>query len=71
MPEVQCNDISAGGFSFLAADRPASDRVVVALGVAPRVAYLIAQIAHSTQFEQDGKTMFMVGCNYIGRAVYE
>ena len=68
--EVQCRDISAGGFSFLGSKPPPSDMLVVALGVPPRITYLIAQVAHVTRIERHGQKKFLIGCSYIGRAVY-
>jgi len=68
--EIQCNDIAAGGFSFLCSELPASKTVVVELGTPPKASYLMAEVAHSTRFEQDGKRVYMVGCSYVGRAVY-
>ena len=68
--EIQCNDIAAGGFSFLCSSLPTSKTLVVELGVAPKVTYLMAHVAHSTRFEQDGKPTYLIGCNYVGRAVY-
>lgn len=70
LEEVQCNDIAAGGFSFLYPKPPESDMLVVALGVPPKITYLIAQVCHITRKEKDGKRVFLVGCNYVGRASY-
>ncbi len=68
--EVFCNDISAGGFSFLAENAPGSDTFVVALGIPPRVIYVTVQVAHITQIERDGNRMLLVGCEYIKRVGY-
>jgi len=68
--EVSCNDIAAGGFSFLARKPPDSDMLVVALGVPPKIAYLIAQVRHITRTQEYGKPMFLVGCKCVGRATY-
>jgi len=68
--EVFCNDISAGGFSFLAEVAPRSDTLVVALGIHPRVIYVTAQVVHITRVERDGRRMFLVGCNYMSRVKY-
>jgi PAS domain S-box-containing protein len=67
---VRCNDIAAGGFSFFAPAPPPSDSLVVALGTPPKIAYLTAQVAHVTRTEHRGERMFLIGCNYTGRAVY-
>lgn len=68
--ETQCRDISSGGFSFLHPKPPASDTFVVALGIPPKISYLITQVCHVTRQEKDGKPVFLVGCNYVGRAAY-
>jgi len=68
---IECNDIGAGGFSFLSSKPLDSDTLVVALGNPPDLTYLIAQIAHVTRVEQDGKHKYLIGCNYIGRADYQ
>jgi PAS domain S-box-containing protein len=68
--DVQCKDIAASGFSFLSPRPPASDTLVVALGVPPRVTYLVAQVIHVTRVEKRGERKFLIGCAYVGRAAY-
>lgn len=68
--DVPCFDISASGFSFHSRVPPASDTLVVALGAPPKVAYLVAQVAHVTRVEKRGERKFLIGCNYVGRAAY-
>jgi PAS domain S-box-containing protein len=68
--DVQCKDIAASGFSFLSPKPPASDTLVVALGVPPRVTYLVAQVVHVTRVEKRGQRKFLIGCAYVGRAAY-
>jgi PAS domain S-box-containing protein len=68
--EVTCHDIAAGGFSYFSSTPPHYDKLVVALGIAPRVSHLMAQVAHITRIEENGQRLFLVGCNYVGRAVY-
>ena len=67
---VQCNDIAAGGFAYLSESAPPSDTLVVALGVPPKVTYLTAKVALITKTTRYGRDLFIIGCNYIGRAVY-
>jgi hypothetical protein len=67
---VQCNDIAANGFSFLSRTPPQSDSLVVALGTAPRLTYIAAQIVHATRIEQNGRKLFLVGCCYTNRVRY-
>jgi len=68
--EVQCHDISAGGFSFYADTPLVADALVVALGTPPKLTYLVAQVAHLTRIERDGRKVFLIGCNYTDRAEY-
>ena len=68
--EIQCNDIAAGGFSFICSSLPESKTLVIELGTPPKTTYLMAEVAHSTRFEQDGRRVYMIGCRYVGRAVY-
>ncbi|HUT93385.1 MAG TPA: PAS domain S-box protein [Thermoguttaceae bacterium] len=68
--EIQCNDIAAGGFSFISPKPPQSGMLVVALGTPPKFSYLTAQVAHVTRIEREGRRMYLVGCSYIGRVAY-
>jgi len=65
---VLCRDISPGGLSFLMSTPPISDSFVVALGQGGKLTYVVAQVAHVTRVEQDGAKMYLIGCNYTGRA---
>ena len=66
--EVRCRDIAAGGFSFVGPTPPESDRLVVALGSPRHLTYLTARVVHVTQLMEDGKSVYLVGCQYTGRA---
>ncbi len=68
--DVQCHDITAGGFAYLAEKPPESDLLVVTLGTAPKLTHLIAQVVHATPTTQDGKQLYLIGCTYTGRAPY-
>ena len=68
--EMQCREIAAGGFSYLAPMPPDNDMIVVAFGVAPSLIYLSAKIQHITPTEVDGIVMFAVGCQYVERVSY-
>jgi len=68
--EIQCNDIAAGGFSFISDSPPVSDCYVVALGCPPKFTFLTAQIAHVTRVQHEGQRRFLIGCNYAGRVAY-
>ena len=67
---VCCQDISGGGFSYLASEPPVSDAIIVALGSTPKLTYVAAQVAHVTRIERGGKKTYVVGCSYTGRASY-
>ncbi len=67
---IECNDISAGGFSYIVPNPPRSDSFVVALGAESSPTYLFAEIAHINPIERDGKQKYLVGCRYTGRAEY-
>lgn len=69
--EIECNDIAAGGFSYLASQPPPSNTLVVALGTMPKLTYLNAEVAHVTRVKQeDGRTMYLIGCTYTSRTHY-
>lgn len=65
---VHCKDISSGGFSFLANTPPPHSSFVVALGTAPAITYLTADVVHVTSVIRNDKTRYLVGCKYVGRA---
>ena len=67
---VTCNDIGAGGFSFLTHRPLPSDGVVVALGNPPKLTYLTAKVVHVNRVEYQGRWVFLVGCTYTGRMQY-
>jgi PAS domain S-box-containing protein len=68
--EIECSDIASGGFSFLSATPPQSETLVVGLGNPPKLTYLTAQVVHVTRVDRDGRRVFLVGCNYTGRAAF-
>ena len=68
--DVECRDIGAGGFSYLSDSPPPKDSLVVALGTAPSLTYLTAQVAHMTSIERNGRRSYLIGCRYTGRAAY-
>lgn len=67
---VLCNDISAGGFSFLIHQPLATNGLVIALGVAPQISYLTAKVVHVNRVDFQGRKMFHIGCCYTGKANY-
>ena len=68
--QIRCRDIAAGGFSYATLEEPDFDRVVVALGSAPALTCLTAEVVHVTRYERDGSVRFILGCRYLGRARY-
>jgi len=69
--EIRCRDIAAGGFSFLTAEMPAEKELVVAFGVGTNLTFLTAKVVHSAEETRDGKKLYLVGCQYTGRAKYD
>lgn len=68
--ELECHDIAVGGFSYYAPAPPSTDQVVIALGIPPRLTFLIAQIVHVRRVTRDSKSLYLTGCMYTGRAEY-
>lgn len=64
---VECNDISAGGLSFLFDRRPDFEFLVVALGRQPEETFFTAHVVRVAKKEQDGNTRYLVGCRFTGR----
>lgn len=67
---VECHNITAGGFAYLSENPPESNLLVIALGTPPQLTHLIAQVVHSTPTTHNGKPMYLNGCSYTGRAPY-
>ncbi len=44
--EVQCHDLTRGGFSFLLPSEPSFHFLVVAFGIAPNTIYVSARVTH-------------------------
>ncbi|HVX14561.1 MAG TPA: hypothetical protein VHC22_25460 [Pirellulales bacterium] len=64
--EVECQDISSTGFSFLSSQLPDFDSIVVALGVAPHLVYLHAQIVNRFQVVDGSAPIYRIGCRFVG-----
>jgi hypothetical protein len=65
--EVECQDISSTGFSFLSSQLPDFDSIVVALGVAPDLVYLQAQIVNRFQVNDGPAPLYRIGCRFAGQ----
>jgi hypothetical protein len=57
---VRCFDLSTTGFSFLRNEPFPERQLVVALGTAPEVVHLTAEVMHETP-------LVLVGCRFTGR----
>ena len=68
--EVECRDISAGGFSYYATSKPTENDIIVAFGAKGSETFLAARIMHVRPAVRNGKQYFAVGCQYTGRRQY-
>lgn len=65
---VDCLDISMSGISFSAPLRPSSVAIVVALGAAPKLTYMTADVIYSTAVPGvNGGSIYRTGCRFTGR----
>lgn len=67
--EVECQDISSTGFSFLSSQLPDFDSLVVALGAPPRLTYLQAQIVNRFPVHDGMAPLYRIGCRFAGQVV--
>ena len=65
--EVDCRDVSAGGFAFYLDREPGFNRLVVALGKRPEETFFVAEIVRVTPEIARGRRRVLVGCRFIGR----
>ena len=65
--EVRCHDLSAGGISFLCAEPPEAQTLVVQLGKGDNVRYMIARVAHIVAVGESAEFQFRVGCSFVER----
>lgn len=65
--EVVCQDLSAGGFSYLSTVTPEAETLAVELGKAPVLIYVTARVIHVSEVRSDGKRQFLIGCRFTGR----
>ncbi len=64
--KVNCQDISATGFSYFSPRKPDTDHVIVALGAIPFMFY-VAQVMHANPVNNDGMVEYLVGCRLKNR----
>ena len=65
---VECNDISAGGISFVLDYRPEFKEAVIVLGSPPNVTSVVAEIVRISTTTRDGRIAYLIGCRFTGRA---
>lgn len=65
--DVECQDLSAGGFSFLADTAPACEMLAVELGKAPVLIYVMARVVHISENWSGAERKILVGCRFTGR----
>ncbi len=65
--EVECRDLSAGGFSFYLDKPPPYDTLVIRLGPPGSDTFVSARVAHVREVEHEGETVQLVGCQFIGK----
>ena len=68
--EVNCRDISAGGFSFTSSWIPQEKSLVAAFGSGKSLIFLVAEVVHTRPTQVNGKPAYLNGCRYTGRATY-
>jgi hypothetical protein len=64
--QVQCVDLSANGFSYLAVEAPTSERLIVMLSLDPFIC-LLAQVVRCEIRTQDEGILYRVACRFTGR----
>ena len=65
--QVQCHDISVGGFSFFMSHPPLVQTLVVALIINGQTKYLTAHVVRSVATITDEGLKFLIGCSFTGR----
>jgi len=64
--QVQCQDLSENGFSFMSYRRPDTRWVIVALGAVPFL-FFAAEIVHIGSVDVHPEYEFQVGCRFTRR----
>ena len=65
--EVVCQDLSAGGFSYVSAAPPETETLAVELGKAPVLIYVTACVIHVSEVWSGAARQYLVGCRFTGR----
>lgn len=61
---IECCDLSAGGFSFVAPDWEPCERFVIALGSAP-FRFFVAQVVNRRTDDKSGQGRAIIGCRFL------
>ncbi|MEX2186045.1 MAG: hypothetical protein WD875_04590 [Pirellulales bacterium] len=64
---VMCRDIARSGISFFAATLPASDELIISLGVQPDLAFLNLHVVNHRPTTLDGVSGYTIGCAFAPR----
>lgn len=65
--QVECKDISTGGFSFYLDELPDFYEMVVALGPQGDETLIQARVAHVREIECDDGVRYLIGCRFVER----
>ena len=64
---VECNDISAGGISFLIDYKPDFNEAIIVLGTPPNVTSVLGQVVRVSNTMRNGRAAYLVGCRFTSR----
>ena len=65
--EVECCDLSTGGFSFMVRDLPEAEKLCIRLGAPENYVFLSASAVSCLPIDGDGGPAFLIGCRFTGR----
>jgi hypothetical protein len=65
--QVRCKDISVNGISFFLNRRPDKDKLVISLGAAPNLTFMVARVMNSRRTYTNGQECYRVGCRFVRR----
>lgn len=63
-----CQDISSGGISFLADERPRTDQLIIALGAIPFIFFHVRVVRSLRRKDLEGQP-YQIGCRFIRRVM--
>lgn len=65
--EVECEDLSTGGFAFYSDGRPPFEILIVKLGRYPSTKRFRARVLNVTELNRNGAVVYRIGCEFIDR----